>query len=70
MAFWRSYAHLIWATTERKPLIAATIGEIKKGIEKLADSARQERLRGWLVHNLIARFDQRIHGRQFAAFAL
>jgi len=41
-------------------LSVITIGEIKKGIEKLADSARQERLRGWLVHNLIARFDQRI----------
>ena len=25
MPFWRSYAHLVWATTERKPFITATI---------------------------------------------
>lgn len=25
MAFWRSYAHLVWATKERKPFITATI---------------------------------------------
>lgn len=41
-------------------LSVITIGEIKKGIEKLPDSARKERLREWLSDDLIVRFSQRI----------
>jgi len=41
-------------------LSVITIGEIKKGIEKLPDSARKERLREWLSDELIVRFSQRI----------
>jgi len=41
-------------------LSVITIGEIKKGIEKLPDSARKERLRAWLSDELIVRFSQRI----------
>lgn len=41
-------------------LSVLTIGEIKKGIEKLPDSAHKERLQAWLSDDLIVRFSQRI----------
>lgn len=37
-----------------------TIGEIQKGIEKLPDSGRKERLAAWLQQDLLARFDHHI----------
>lgn len=41
-------------------LSVITIGEVKKGIEKLTDEARQRSLQGWLENDLLARFHQRI----------
>jgi tRNA(fMet)-specific endonuclease VapC len=41
-------------------LSTITIGEIKKGIEKLPDSPRKEQLRLWLEHDLLDRFSGRI----------
>ena len=43
-------------------LSVITIGEIKKGIEKLPDSARKEQLAEWLEENLLSRFQGRIVG--------
>ena len=43
-------------------LSVITIGEIKKGIEKLPDSARKEQLAEWLEENLLSRFPGRIVG--------
>jgi len=37
-----------------------TLGEIRKGIEWLGDSRRQERLRVWLEHDLPAWFEGRV----------
>src|SRR5262245_53804340 len=41
-------------------LSVITIGEIRKGIEKLPSSTRKERLSAWLSNDLLARFDGRI----------
>ena len=41
-------------------LSAITIGEIKKGIEKLADSSRKSALAEWLEGDLLIRFADRI----------
>jgi tRNA(fMet)-specific endonuclease VapC len=41
-------------------LSVITIGEIRKGIEKLPSSTRKERLSAWLSDDLLARFDGRI----------
>lgn len=41
-------------------LSVITIGEIKKGIEKLPDSARKPTLRNWLDNDLLARFRPQI----------
>lgn len=41
-------------------LSAITIGEVRKGIEKLPQSARRERLQRWLSEGLLARFAGRI----------
>jgi predicted nucleic acid-binding protein len=41
-------------------LSAITIGEIKKGIEKLADSSRKSALAEWLEGDLLIRFTDRI----------
>ena len=41
-------------------LSVLTIGELHKGIAKLPSGARQERLRGWVGRDLMARFDGRI----------
>jgi len=41
-------------------LSAITIGEIKKGIEKLPDSARKTGLEEWLEDSLLVRFANRI----------
>jgi tRNA(fMet)-specific endonuclease VapC len=43
-------------------LSVITIGEIKKGIEKLPDSARKETLSEWLEEDLLNRFQGRILG--------
>lgn len=43
-------------------LSVITIGEIKKGIEKLPDSARKEQLAEWLEEDLLSRFQGRILG--------
>jgi tRNA(fMet)-specific endonuclease VapC len=41
-------------------LSVITIGEIKKGIEKLPASARKEELSAWLVNDLLKRFERRL----------
>jgi toxin FitB len=41
-------------------LSVITIGEIRKGIEKLAPSQRRATLTDWLTHDLLVRFDGRI----------
>jgi tRNA(fMet)-specific endonuclease VapC len=41
-------------------LSVITIGEIKKGVEKLPDSARKEALQEWLAHDLVQRFERRL----------
>ncbi|MCL7454411.1 MAG: type II toxin-antitoxin system VapC family toxin [Anaerolineae bacterium] len=41
-------------------LSAITIGEIKRGIEKLADSSRRSALAEWLEGDLLIRFTDRI----------
>ena len=41
-------------------LSVITIGEIRKGIEKLAASQRRTTLTDWLTHDLLVRFDGRI----------
>jgi predicted nucleic acid-binding protein len=41
-------------------LSAITIGEIKRGIEKLADSSRKSALAEWLEGDLLIRFTDRI----------
>jgi toxin FitB len=43
-------------------LSVITIGEIKKGIEKLPESVRKERLTEWLEEDLLNRFQGRILG--------
>ncbi len=47
-------------------LSVITIGEIKKGIEKLPDSARKEQLTEWLEEDLLSRFQGRIVGVETA----
>ena len=46
--------------SERVYLSVITIGEITKGIERLAESGRKETLRTWLEHDLLARFQGKI----------
>jgi predicted nucleic acid-binding protein len=41
-------------------LSVITIGEIRKGIEKLSDSPRKVALREWLGDQLLVRFSERI----------
>lgn len=41
-------------------LSAITVGEIKRGIERLADSARKRALSEWLEEDLLLRFRDRI----------
>ncbi len=41
-------------------LSVVTIGEIRKGIEKLPPSARKDALMAWLEHDLLVRFDGQI----------
>ncbi len=41
-------------------LSVITIGELRKGIEKLPSSRRKERLRAWLADELLVRFSGRI----------
>jgi predicted nucleic acid-binding protein len=41
-------------------LSALTIGELRKGIEKLPDSSRRDTLRNWLHDELLVRFSGRI----------
>ena len=45
---------------ERVYLSVITIGEIKKGIEKLPDSKRRSELVGWLEDELLVRFKDRL----------
>ena len=45
---------------DRLFLSAITIGEIKRGIEKLADSTRKRALQEWLEDDLLIRFRERI----------
>lgn len=37
-----------------------TLGEIRKGVERLADKKRREKLRTWLEHELPAWFESRV----------
>lgn len=41
-------------------LSVMTLGEIQKGIDKLIDSHREKKLRGWLQKDLIERFEERL----------
>ncbi len=41
-------------------LSVITIGELRKGIEKLSDSSRKDELRSWLTDELLIRFRDRI----------
>jgi tRNA(fMet)-specific endonuclease VapC len=41
-------------------LSVVTIGEIRKGIEKLASSPRKDTISAWLEYDLLTRFDGRI----------
>lgn len=41
-------------------LSVITIGELKRGIEKLADSRRKKRLADWLTGDLLIRFGEHI----------
>jgi predicted nucleic acid-binding protein len=45
---------------DRLFLSAITIGEIKRGIEKLADSTRKSALQEWLEDDLLIRFRDKI----------
>lgn len=45
---------------ERLYLSVITIGEIKRGVEKLPESHRKTRLKGWLDDDLLIRFQGRI----------
>lgn len=45
---------------EKIYLSAITIGEIKKGIEKLPDSRRKQELKEWLEDHLLVRFRDRV----------
>ncbi len=45
---------------ERLFLSAISIGEIKKGVEKLPDSERKSALAEWLEHDLLIRFKDKI----------
>ena len=45
---------------ERLYLSAVTIGEIKKGIERLSNSRRKSALSGWLDDDLLIRFKDKI----------
>lgn len=56
-------AVLEWfATTPDNALFLSvlTLGEIRKGVEKLTDAQRREKLRIWLEHDLLGWFGQRI----------
>lgn len=44
----------------RMYLSVLTIGEITKGIAKLADGDRRERLQSWVTNELAVRFEQRL----------
>lgn len=41
-------------------LSVLTLGEIRKGVERVASSQRRERLRVWLEHELVAWFGERV----------
>ena len=41
-------------------LSVITIGELSKGIEKLTESPRKDKLRAWLSDDLLVRFDGRV----------
>ncbi|MFO7623232.1 MAG: type II toxin-antitoxin system VapC family toxin [Anaerolineales bacterium] len=43
--------------SEQVFLSVITVGELKKGIEKLPDSKRKERLNRWLQEDLLVRFE-------------
>ena len=41
-------------------LSSLTIGELQKGISKLPDNPRKEKLQAWVSNDLVSRFDGRI----------
>ena len=41
-------------------LSVITLGEIRRGIEKLPESKRKQRLNEWLAEDLLIRFDEKI----------
>lgn len=45
---------------QRLALSVLTLGEIEKGISKLADSGKKDSLRDWLHHDLVERFSGRV----------
>ncbi|AFU04015.1 type II toxin-antitoxin system VapC family toxin [Nocardia brasiliensis] len=48
------------ADEDRLHLSVITLGEIRKGIEKLPDSPKRQRLVEWLTESLLTRFGRRI----------
>ncbi len=46
--------------TDSVYLSVVTIGELRKGIEKLADSPRRDTLKTWLTDDLLVRFSGRV----------
>ena len=54
---------IAWFThipTESTFLSVITIGEIRKGVEKIKDNKKKSRLLMWLEHELLKIFDERI----------
>jgi toxin FitB len=43
-------------------LSVVTVGEIKKGVEKLPESYRKETIKSWFEHELLIKFDGQILG--------
>jgi toxin FitB len=46
--------------TQKLYLSVVTVGEIKKGVEKLAQSHRKETIKDWFEHELLIKFDGRV----------
>lgn len=43
-------------------LSVLTIGELQKGISKLSDGVKKEKLQNWVEHDLVDRFEGRVLG--------
>jgi predicted nucleic acid-binding protein len=57
----RNVIRWIDSVDERKLFLSVlTLGELEKGVAKLPESPRKSDLRGWLEHDLLERFSERI----------